>query len=277
MSTMNVPDMSVSRGGLAPPGNITYSGAPLMAVTPPPQMPLPERGKKQRVFGLVPAQAGAQFSLVRKDTPKDAPTPKDIIRARALLRTAEAQQWAAEAAWAATTVQNAKGDPSRLQEASAAGERAAMAKRTLAEMEALSTGRPIRVEKAIVREPAEVADRLADAAPAYVCMHDGCRGKVWDSEGALRMGHPTHNDMVRAQACHVFAVLCDAPLDPEDPHGERVGYVAPKGRDGTTIAAAVETMREDDRVDERVKSLETQLAEMRAMVESLTKKSGGGK
>lgn len=275
MSNMNVPDMSIARTGLGPPpGHITYQGGPLVAVAPPPQMPTPERGKRQRVFGLVPAAPGAMFSLVRREVPKDTPTPKDISRARALLRTAEAQQRAAEATWAATATAGGQGDATKLREASAAGERAAMAKRTLAEMEALGAGRPIRVEMATVREPAEVADRLADAPPAYVCMHDGCRGKRWESEDALRRAHPTHQDMMRAQQAHVFAVLCDAPLDPLDADGERVGYVAPKGSDGTTLARAVEDAAEDDRAEAKIASLEAQLAEMRAMIEALTKKGG---
>ncbi len=275
MNPVQVPDMSVSRGaGIGPPpGHIAYSGAPLVAVAPPPQMPLPERGKKQRVVGLVPAAPGAMFALVRRDVPTNAPSPKDITKARAALRTAEAQQRAFEAAWAATATQGGQGDRKALDAASEAGNRSAMLKRTLAEMEALGAGRPIRVEMATVREPAEVADRLADAPPSFVCMHDGCKGRTWESEQALRAAHPTHNEMQRAQQCHVYAILCDAPLDAADPHGERVGYVAPKGTDGTTVASAIAQAADEDRTDARVADLEAALAEMRAIVETLTKKS----
>src|SRR5262245_27611543 len=132
MSNMNVPDMTIARSGLGPPpGHIAYQGGALVAVAPPPVMPLPERGKRQRVFGLVPAAPGAMFALVRHETPANMPTPKDIAKARALLRTAEAQHRAAEAQWlaSATATPGGKGDSVLLGAASEAGNRTAMAKR----------------------------------------------------------------------------------------------------------------------------------------------------
>ncbi len=91
----------------------------------------------------------------------------------------------------------------------------------------------------------------------------------------LRWAHPTNAEMVRAQQCHVFALLCEAPIDPLDPEGERVGYVAPVGKDGTTVALAVAAATDDDERDEKIAGLEAMVTEMRAALDALTKGKAG--
>lgn len=277
--TQNVPDMTIARGsGIGPPAGTLYSGSPqtvgsLVAVAPPPVMPQPGTGRRQRVVGLVPAQAGSLHPLVQRERPKVKIDPKEISRTRASVRRAELEQQAAEQAWVLTAPNGGAGDPEKLRLAREALDRTAMLKRTLAEMEAAATNRPLKVTLATVREPAEVAGELATGETRYVCLHDGCKGKAWPDEGTLRQAHPTHNEMVRAQQCHVFAILCDAPLDPLDPEGERVGYVAPIGKDGTTVQQRIAEQDEEPSVSaEEVSTLRAELAEMKAIVAELLAK-----
>jgi hypothetical protein len=278
--TQQVPNPTIARGvHIGAPLNTVYSGSPqttgsLVAVAPPPVMPTPGTARRQRVFGLVPAQAGGLHPLVAREKPRVAVDAKQISQTRALLRRADAEQRAAETAWIATAPNGGPGDPEKLKLARESIDKAAMLRRTLAEMEAAASSRPIAVTLATVREPSEVAEEIAKGETSYVCLHDGCKGQRWADESALRRAHPTHADMQRAQQCHVFAILCEAPLDPLDPDGEKVGYVAPVGRDGTTIAArAAEAVDDKAGLEEEVSTLRTELAEMRAMLaEALTAK-----
>jgi hypothetical protein len=265
-----------TRATALPPGTILsgtpQTTGPLVAVAPPPVMPTPGP-KRQRVVGLVPVAPGSQHPLIMREKPRARIDPKEISKTRASIRRAEAEQRAAENAWVVTAPNGGAGDPEKLRLANEALTRTAMLKRTLAEMEAAASNRPIAVTLATVREPAEVADELAQGEAKYVCLHDGCRGREWASEGDLRAAHPTHAEMMRAQQCHVFAILCDAPLDPLDPDGEKIGYVAPVGRDGTTVARAVEQATEEPSVSaERVADLEAMVAALQAQLAELVAK-----
>lgn len=269
----NVPDMQIATGTRAtalPPGTILsgtpQTTGPLVAVAPPPIMPTPGP-KRQRVVGLVPVAPGSQHPLITREKPRTRIDPKEISKTRAAIRRAEADQRAAETAWVATAPSGGPGDPEKLKVANEALTRTAMLKRALAEMEAAASNRPVAVTLATVREPSEVADELARGEAKYVCLHDGCRGREWVSEGDLRAAHPTHAEMMRAQQCHVFAILCDAPLDPLDPDGEKIGYVAPVGRDGTTVARAVEQATEEPAASaEEVQELRAENATLRSEV-----------
>jgi hypothetical protein len=268
MSQQQIPDMSIARGSpLGPPPGAIYSGIPqsigaLVAVAPPPVMPSPQAGRRARVAGLVPAQAGGMHPLVMREKPKRVVHPSEVSKARAALRRAEAEQHAAESAWVATAPSGGGGDAEKLRVAREALDRTAVLRRALVELEAAATSRPIAVVLATVREPSEVAE-------------EGCKGHRWEDESALRRAHPTHAEMTRAQQCHVFAILCDAPLDPLDPDGEQVGYVAPVGRDGTTIARAAEMVDEATVMTaEEGNVLRAELAELRAMLAEAAGKKG---
>jgi hypothetical protein len=149
--------------------------------------------------------------------------------------------------------------------------------RKLGELDASSAARPLSVVTAIVREPAEVADEIAHSETRYKCLHDGCKSESWADEAAMRRAHPTDAEMKRAQQCHVFVLMCEAPLDPLDPDGEIIGYVAPVGSDGTTVKTAVAQVEEDAgfAASEDVDALKRELAEMRAEMAEMRK--GGGK
>jgi hypothetical protein len=213
--------------------------------------------------------------LVMREKPKRVVHPSEVSKARAALRRAEAEQHAAESAWVATAPSGGGGDAEKLRVAREALDRTAVLRRALVELEAAATSRPIAVVLATVREPSEVAEEIGKGSTSYVCLHDGCKGHRWEDESALRRAHPTHAEMTRAQQCHVFAILCDAPLDPLDPDGEQVGYVAPVGRDGTTIARAAEMVDEATVMTaEEGNVLRAELAELRAMLAEAAGKKG---
>ncbi len=265
--------------------NIVHGADPresVFAVRPPPE-PTPGRPgtTQRRVTGLRPAQAGSSFALVLRGPTKAKIDPRDVSRLRADKRIAERAAQKAQGALldAAGPGLSKQGSPAYLEALAAAqgaNDLVAALVSRLAEMEAASTSRPIRVHTAKVREPAEVADVIGSDG-VYVCLHDACRGQRWGDEASMRRGHPTDAELLRLQQCHAFAILCEAPLDPLDPEGEIVGLVAIVGRDGTTIAQVRGAAEEvDDRADElhtlrtANAGLEERLARMESMFAELT-------
>jgi hypothetical protein len=272
----HVPEPHVAASGGLPQG-LAYSGGPtegpvgaLHAVAPTPQIATPGRSK-QRVFGLVPAAPGSVHPMIVREA-RARIDPADVSKTRAALRAAQAQERVREGALIAAAGVNlgGMGTPAGVAAGKALQEvhdLAAALQRKLSEMTLMSTSRPISVTLAPVREPAEVQDAIRDVETRVVCMHDGCKAERWPDEASMRRAHPTDNEMKRAQQCHVFAVLCDSPLDPLDPDGERIGYVAPRGSDGTTIQTVIEAapVASADRVaelEETVRALMAQMAEM---------------
>lgn len=276
--SMQVPEMTIARGvGLGPPPNAVYTGSPqpvgsLVALPPPPVLPTPGANRRQKTWGLIPAQAGGMHPLIVREKARVDLDPRRLSETRAALRRAEADQRIAESAWAFTAPHGGVGDAEKLKVAKDAVDRTAMLKRTLAEMEAAASSRPLRVSLAVVREPSEVADEIAKGETSYVCLHDGCKGQKWTDEASLRRAHPTHQEMQRSQQCHVFALLCEGPIDPLDPDGEQIGYVAPVGRDGTTVARAVEQHDAHASTADEMVALRAELAEMKALVADLAAK-----
>lgn len=280
----HVPDMHIASGAPAfashPGSGVSLSSAadthPLFtAIAPPPQTQNDRSGRRQRVFGLVPAAAGTNHPIITKEAPRVRINPADVSKTRADLRRAQANARAMESALTATvTASSPGGDNGALLKARDANDTVAALTRKLADMEANNAARPIRVSLCGVREPSEVADALSSGETAYVCMHEGCRGQAWPDESALRRAHPTHTDMARAMQTHVYALVSEAPIDPLDPEGERIGYIAPVGRDGTKVerlaAAAVEADEIETARDAEVASLRAQLAALAATVEKLT-------
>ncbi len=244
-----IPDARIARGSpLGMPPSLAYSGSPeasgsLVTVGPPPQTsPGMRDGRKQRVVGLVPARAGAQFPMIRREAPRVRVDPREVSKTRAELRRAHSAARAKEAALIAHGVPtSAPTDDYKtaLLAARDANDLVAALTRKLGELDASSAARPLSVVTAIVREPAEVADEIAHSETRYKCLHDGCKSESWADEAAMRRAHPTDAEMKRAQQCHVFVLMCEAPLDPLDPDGEIIGYVAPVGSDGTTIKERV--------------------------------------
>jgi hypothetical protein len=261
---VNVPDMSISSNahGLGLPPGVVYQGsAPaspnaFVAVAPPPQTTATRDPNRRRVLGLVPAVAGSLHPLIVREAPRVKVNPAEVSRTKAAIRRAEKDQAAAEAVWAATTgAQNPHGDREKLLAARDAADVAARLRARLAELESSASSRPIRVQTVTVREPSEVPDALASGESAYVCMHDGCRHERYESEEALRRHHPSATEMARLQQTHVYALLSEAPLDPLDPDGEKVGYIACIGRDGTTVQKAIADAKEGDGFAEDVDAL----------------------
>lgn len=85
----------------------------------------------------------------------------------------------------------------------------------------------------------------------------------------MRRAHPTAAEMERKQACHVFVLKCDAPLDPLDPDGPKVGFVAPIGRDGSTVKGVVAEAEAADERDVEIATLRDELAALKALVATL--------
>jgi hypothetical protein len=278
----NVPDMSIARGaplGMPAHGGTFFSSTPqsagLVAVTPPPQLQpgmRPDPSRKQKALGLIPAQPGSLHPMISREGPKVRLDPKDVSRARAELRRAKVRAQAAEATLIATAgegLQNAGTDEykTKLLASRDANDLVAALTRKLAEMEAASASRPIRVTLATVREPGEMVDEIANGETAFVCLHDGCKGDRWADEAAMRRAHPTDQEMRQRQQTHVYALLCEAPIDPLDPEGEKIGYVAPVGSDGTTIRAAAAKVEDEARTSEEVADLRAEIAELRALLQ----------
>ncbi len=281
MST-NVPEMSIARGAsLGAPSGTVYSGAPIGSLdvrTPPPQHQpgmAASGARRQRALGLIPVQPGGMHPMITRGPTKVHVSAAEVSKTRADLRRARSAVAAAEAAFISTAPAQGSAPSDAHKDATLKARDAnalvAALVRKLAEMEAASVSRPLRIVLATVREPAEVAAELASHETAYVCLHDGCRGDRWADEAAMRRAHPTDAEMKQRQQCHVFALLCDAPLDPLDPEGERIGYVAPVGSDGTTVRAAVAQAEDGDERDEKIAALETALAEVRGLLDGLTK------
>lgn len=282
-----VPDMAISRGAPlgAPPGSI-YMGTPapigsLVAHTPPPQHQPgmgADRARQRRALGLIPAQPGGMHPMLTREAPKVRVSAADVSKTRAELRRARSASTQAEGALIASAGPDlASGGgaayKTALLAARDANDLVAALVRKLAELEASSASRPLQVTLATVREPGEVADEIANGETHYVCLHDGCRRDSWPDEASMRRAHPTDAEMRQKQQCHVFVLRCDAPLDPLDPEGERIGYVAPVGSDGTTVARAVAAAEEAEQgasADE-VADLRGRLADMEAKFAEMTK------
>lgn len=279
--------ISSSHRGLAPPAGVVYqsdTGTPqnvFVPVAPAPQTQPTRDPKRQRVMGLVGAVAGSVHPLIEREKPRVRVDPREVSKLRAALRRADADRLAAESAWAATcTGTDAGGDKDKLAAARRSVDIAAALRGRLAEMESTAASRPIRVSTVTVREPGEVPEALSSGETFVVCLHDGCKSHRWASEDEMRRAHPTHTDMVRAQQTHVWAFLSEAALDPLDPDGEKVGYIAPVGRDGTTIARAVADAQDEPGASaEEVSALRAEnatLAERLAKLEQLIIDLGKG-
>jgi hypothetical protein len=109
-------------------------------------------------------------------------------------------------------------------------------------------------------------------------MHDGCRGREWATEGEMRSAHPTHAEMQRTMQAHVFCLLSHAPADPIDPEGPILGYIAPIGRDGTTVRETLASVEDDremmgdvENLRSRIDAQSKQIADLMALVETLSK------
>jgi len=276
---MHVPDIAIASNnhGLGlPPGTIFQGTAPaptngLVAVAPPPNT-APTRDPSRRVVrGLVPAPAGSLHSLIVREAPRVKVNPADVSKTKAAIRQAERNQSAAETAWAATTTgTNPQGDKDKLLAARDAADVVAKHRARLVELEASAASRPIRVQQVTVREPSEVPDALASGETAYVCLHDGCKHERWASEADMRRAHPSAGEMARLQQTHVYVLLSEAPLDPLDPDGEKVGYIACIGRDGTTVQQAIQRAEEGEGASaEDVEAIRDENAAMRVEVAEL--------
>ncbi len=289
MTDIPNPTTTGARGGFPSLGDAAYSGSPNLtgatfaARPPPPAQGSPGmRGSaSRRVVGLVPAQAGADFPLVLRAPAKVRVDPREVSQTRADLRRAQQKARGTEAALLAAAGADLRNtsSPAYVEALTAsrdANDLVAALTRKLADLEASSVSRPIRVTLARVREPAEVADVIGGDG-VYVCMHDGCKTQRWNDEASMRRAHPSDAEMSRTQTCHPFAVLCESPLDPLDPEGEIVGLVATVGRDGTTIAhvravGEEQAERADDVEDLRAQNAEQgeRLARLEKMIEELT-------
>lgn len=289
--TQSIPEPTIARGAPLgpPPGHIAYSGAAespvnLVTRTPPPNAtPAIQDGRKRRVVGLVPAAPGSMHAIIVKSAPAAKVSREDISRTRNELRRAQRTKAAKESALIATTGPHNGGAPSdeyktALTEARDANDLVAALTRKLGELEASAVQRPDRVALVRAREPHEVSDEIANGDAVYVCMHEDCRreGHEWPDEASMRRAREHAPDkMTRKQECHVFALRCDAPLDPLDPDGERVGYVAPVGSDGTTVERAG-VAPEDAASAEEVSELRATVKRLEAMLEALASGKGPG-
>ncbi len=285
--SQHIPEPTIARGApLGMPSGAVYSSSPapiagLVTHTPPAQHQQgmgADRARARRALGLIPAQPGGLHPMLTREAPKVRVSPGEVSKTRAELRRARSAATGKEAEMIAA----AGADPTMrsdaykavLLAARDANDLVAALVRKLAEMESSSVSRPIAVVLAPVREPAEVADEIANSETRYVCLHDGCRSSRpdgWVDEGSMRRDHPSDAEMRQRQQCHVYVLRCDAPLDPLDPEGERIGYVAAVGSDGTTVARAVAAAEDGDERDEKIAAMETMLVEMRAEMAEMRK------
>jgi hypothetical protein len=236
----------VANGGLAPPPGVVYQGEAasfggdvFTAVAPVAQQQTQAGSKRQRVLGLVPAVAGSMHPMIVRET-RTPVSRNEIAALKATIRKADREKTAAEAAWMTTcTPQNTKGDEGMLLKARDAADVLARHRARLAEIEAHASHRAIKTVIVPTREPSEVPHVLASGETHYVCLHEKCRTKRFAHEGELRTDDE-HNlrKMVNAQETHVFALYSEEPFDPLDAEGERCGYIAPVGSDGTKVARA---------------------------------------
>lgn len=282
---MNLDAIPEPRIGSGPAPTFAYSGNPtqagsLVTVAPPPQMPTPQGPRRQRMTGLIPATPGSVFPMIRTEGPRVHVDPREVSETRAKLRKAKVQVEAKRAALLASANPGEKPSEEYTRSLLAsrdASDLVAALTLKLVSLEASSASRPIKVTLATVREPSEVADEIAKHPVRYVCLHDGCKGGPgWEDEGSMRRAHPTDTEMKRAQQCHVFALMVDAPLDPLDPdNGEIVGYVGPRGSDGTTVARAVAQSEEASTYADadEVESLKATVADLKAAMAEMAGKS----
>lgn len=287
--TTHVPDATIARSNPRASNGGTFLSseavpriAPSFTAVPPPQQTGDTRdrdGRKARRVGLIPAQAGASFPLVIRDRPTERVSPKRLAELRGEQRRAEANVRRAEALVTSYPAGAAAAGDEKAQRAIVAfqdAERVLGAfRRQIVEAEASSVGRPTAVHTAVVREPAEFPEALSDteSPPVVVCLHDGCKGQRWDTEADMRRAHPTNAEMQRQQQAHVWVYLSNAPVMIDDADGEKIGYIAPIGRDGTTVAQTVGAAEEADEsdVEVRLEAQDKRIADLMALVESLTK------
>lgn len=263
------------------------SAAPIgstVTVVPPqaqPGMRAGEPGRKKT--GLLPAHAGARFPVVIRDNPGRRIDPRKVATLRSTVTRLQREERAKRTPWVESTQSGAVpgGDPKLRADYQTAVDALAAAQKELAEAESLAKGRPTQVRMREVREPSTHAHAFDASypAPRLVCLHDRCAGDEWENEGEMRRAHPTNAEMAAQQQAHVFAYYSEAPLDPADPEGERVGLVAPIGSDGSTVASVTEQAATNFADADEVAALRDEIASLRAAMAEMAGKAPakGGK
>jgi len=257
----------------------TESAPQFRAVSPTQTQMTPEGrdGRKQRRLGLMPAQAGYNFPMIVREAPAEKMTAKELGQLRAELRKADSATKRIEAELTDAVVNHGNhSDQARAKQTAwdSSVARANIFRRRVADAEQGQNGRPKSVVQATVHEPQTVQDAVANAdfPPRLICFHEDCKGREWGTESAMRMAHRPHAEMVQKREAHVYVYLSDAPADPADPEGPRIGYIAPIGRDGTTVQTTAAPAEEYSGVEERMAAQDARIAELTAALENLTKK-----
>ncbi len=84
-------------------------------------------------------------------------------------------------------------------------------------------GEPTQRVQTIARDPQTVPG----AKSRFVCLHQGCANKSWESEAAMRGDHPEPRTMEKQQVIHLYACYSNDPIDPKDKAKGVVGLIAP--------------------------------------------------
>ena len=272
----DIGDIHIARGGALNPAGAAYIGAPAalagnLAVVPPQAQPgMRTEGATRRRTGLMPAVARAKFPVIIRDNPGKRIDPRKLAELRATVRRLEIAEKLAAIPWVESTQRGTvpAGDEKLRVAYQQAVDILGAARRELSAAEESARGKPTQVRLTEAREPSAVAHAFDGYdAPRYRCLHDRCQGDEWASEGDMRRAHPSASEMDRDGQAHVFALYSDAPMDPADPEGERVGLIAAIGTDGATVGtvsaqASAEPIATAAEVDE----LRAQIAALRAQL-----------
>jgi hypothetical protein len=261
MNVDSVPDARI--------GSSLRAGAELQSTAPrptafhavPPAPVMPESGRRrERRFGLIPMVSGSQHPIIVREKPKEKLDKRTVARE---LRAARARQQTAESAYTTAVTTGDSGASAKLKDAQLACDAVAILQRKMLECEA---GKPISVHTSAAHDPSEVPDALGNEEypPSYVCTHEGCNGRSWDTEANMRADHPSDAEMTRRQTTHVWGLRSDAPVDPLDPDGEIVGYIAPIAKNGTRIETVAQEMHDESSANERIEALEALVKQLLA-------------
>jgi len=267
----------IARSGALNPAGAAYIGAPAalagnLAVVPPQAQPgMRTEGSTRRRTGLMPAVARAKFPVIIRDNPGKRVDPRKLAELRATVRRLEIAEKLAAIPWVESTQRGTvpAGDEKLRVAYQQAVDILGAARRELSAAEESARGKPTQVRLTEAREPSAVAHAFDPGydAPRFRCLHDRCQGDEWASEGDMRRAHPSASEMDRDGQAHVFALYSDAPMDPADPEGEKVGLIAAIGTDGATVgtvsaqasAEPTATAADVDELRAELKALRAQL------------------
>jgi hypothetical protein len=205
--------------------------------------------EKKRLTGILAVKAGGSFSIeIRHRRDATGATAQKIRLLKAGEAKAKREQAEAHRAWVASiTVERPEGDADMAKLATAAYDQAAAIHASRVGLEKSVAGPTTEVRLVMAQSPSLCIDAFAPDAepqPHWVCLHDNCKGKRWETEKQLRGDHKTAKEYEATGDVHLVGLWSEMASDADDPDAGIIGLIAPVGLDGITAGQVAQMAAE---------------------------------